>query len=698
MPENLKKAPDSLDFSGVEIPDPHCPVYTTWKLLSNKQQLPKKPAPQGWLSAVRPIYRSEALRRVRAFQKKMTNWLAGKSERSKTVVIPGLWLAHWVFEASHDFHSEPGWAVPIGVSTPSSTHLNLPFYEGFGEGYPDQELISFLVLGVRYKADLPVQIVLQPHLNSFLPLQEKYLEEAERFVERGWTFVCVDIPLVPYFSASCGSVCRPLKPDRPRCTWDDDGIRVVPLNEAISGSDWPKEVKPDVTTVMIAMRILKEAADLLGTVVFIITDDYKSFFNQLRLARSEYCKTGSIHPPRKCESSVSMAYDTVLGFGIKMASNIAQWFADFLVHIFRVTIAPIMDQLAAKWMSESSHFGDWWRKRSAMGEMQALLCVIFMYCDDPCILCVGPEMAHGALKVWTWMATSGGTMMAIQEKRSSGLSAKWIGVKFFTGLGVATATAQKIIRATMQINKAIDSSLNIDQYRSLIGFLEHVRQTLFLRGDKMYGLYNALSMGLEPIEMVSCNELMQTQLMKFRHRLSVQSGSSVSQLPVFLSGQPLNKVSHSLACKRYAIFSDAAKEGTKKPGLGGWICGFCWRVPLTKEHLLLDIPVLEAIAAVANVICASALFGGTDHLPPDSCFEMHVDALATVAILIRGRARSPMSSAPVRYQADSLFEDRGEGKGSATDTVRPIQTAAVHNIRSGRIGSTLSGSCTSFNK
>ena len=46
----------------------------------------------------------------------------------------------------------------------------------------------------------------------------------------------------------------------------------------------------------------------------------------------------------------------------------------------------------------------------------------------------------------------------------------------------------------------------------------------------------------------------------------------------------------------------------------------------------------------------------------------------------------------VRHEADSLFEDRDEGKGSATDTVRPIQTSTVHSIRSGLMGSTLSGS------
>ena len=82
-----------------------------------------------------------------------------------------------MFEAPHEFHSKPGWAVPIDTSQPSSSHLNLDFYKQERNGYPDQELISFLALGVRYKSDLPVLIVLQPHLNSFLPVQEKYLSE-----------------------------------------------------------------------------------------------------------------------------------------------------------------------------------------------------------------------------------------------------------------------------------------------------------------------------------------------------------------------------------------------------------------------------------------------------------------------------------------------------------------------------------------
>ena len=84
----------------------------------------------------------------------------------------------------------------MDVSEASSSPLNLDFYKLQGKDCPDQEILSFLILGVHYKADLSTQIVLQPHLQSFLPVQDKYLAEADRFVERGWTCLHCNIPLV----------------------------------------------------------------------------------------------------------------------------------------------------------------------------------------------------------------------------------------------------------------------------------------------------------------------------------------------------------------------------------------------------------------------------------------------------------------------------------------------------------------------
>ena len=648
----LKQPLIDLDWCGILLPDPHTPVETERSSLPQQQELPRRPAPNGWLSAVRPIYRVEARRRVKSFAKKMTLWLQGAADRPSVVVIPGSWLEHWVFEAPHDFTVEPGWAVPIDVSTASPSHLDPDFFRDWGECYPDQELVSFLLLGVRYKADLPVQIVLQPHLKSFLPVQEKYLAEADRFVARGWTVCCEQIPVVPYFSASCGSVARPLEPDRPRCTndagaprsevFDDDGVRVMPLNEAILGSTWPKEVKPNALQVCTIMRILLEAAQCLGETVFMITDDYASFFNQMRLSPSEYAKSGAVHPPRPGQKQVTFAYDTVLGFGIKMASNVAQRFANFLVHILKQKLKPVMQSLAKKLCGGNSRFAQWWSHRCSLGEDQAVISAMLMYCDDPCILCVGADMTYEALKAWHWLSKSSNTMMAIPEKRTLGISAKWIGIRFFSALGIAVVPSQKVLWACGLMDAAMSSSLSVDQYRSLVGFLEHVRSVLFLKGDKMYGLYEPLSWNLEPIEAVHCTTLMWKQMARMRHRLMVQAGVSVIHLRAFLSGVQLPKVQHSIATRRFAAFSDAAKEGTDRPGLGGWFCGYCWRIPLSAEHLELHITILEAIAAVVNMCAVHRVLGGVDHLPADSCIECHVDAKSTADILIKGRAKSEM--------------------------------------------------------
>ena len=98
--------------------------------------------------------------------------------------------------------------------------------------------------------------------------------------------------------------------------------------------------------------------------------------------------------------------------------------------------------------------------------------------------------------------------MAIPEKRTFGLACKWIGIKFFVALGVCAVPGQKVLRACSAMEAACNGALNRDEYRSLIGFLEHVRGVLFLRGDKMYGLHDALDLDLEPSDRAERNFLM----------------------------------------------------------------------------------------------------------------------------------------------------------------------------------------------
>ena len=149
----------------------------------------------------------------------------------------------------------------------------------------------------------------------------------------------------------------------------------------------------------------------------------------------------------------------------------------------------------------------------------------------------------------------------------------------------------------------------------------------------MYDLYDALGWDLEPADSVVCNDLMHQKFQRMMSRVMVQAGTSVEHLPAFISGQPLPKIQKELPARRIALFSDDAKAGTTNPGLGGWVLGFTWTVPLSKLHLQLDIPILEAVAAVVNIVFAFKLMGGTYHLPAGACFEAHVDAQATAHVL-----------------------------------------------------------------
>ena len=151
--------------------------------------------------------------------------------------------------------------------------MNLNFLMPLIRDYLDQEFVSFLELGVRYKADLEPLILLLPRLVSLLPMQDMLLKEADRFIQRGWTEVHSCLPCLPFRCAARGSTCRPLKPDRPRCTSDAgaprctcyaDGAEVLSLNGAVDTGilALPREIKPRSIDLLIGICVMHEAAAL----------------------------------------------------------------------------------------------------------------------------------------------------------------------------------------------------------------------------------------------------------------------------------------------------------------------------------------------------------------------------------------------------------------------------------------------------
>ena len=65
-------------------------------------------------------------------------------------------------------------------------------------------------------------------------------------------------------------------------------------------------------------------------------------------------------------------------------------------------------------------------------------------------------------------------MMAIAAKRDIGTSAVWLGVLWLVNQGISAVIAQKVIRAVQEVNLCLQGGSLFDDYRRLIGFLEHL--------------------------------------------------------------------------------------------------------------------------------------------------------------------------------------------------------------------------------
>jgi len=250
---------------------------------------------------------------------------------------------------------------PVDFAAPLQSHLNLDLLGVELQDWPDQELLSFLLEGVRYKADVEHQIVLLPHLVSLCEGYASLIEEVDKYTSAGWYGLFSHPPFLPFRAVPKGSVLRKLEPLRPRPTteagaprqllFDTEGKPVISLNEASTGvmpqavaeatdtvvsraaaHHWPKENKPTLADVLTTLALFSHLASMLSLTVYTAADDFKNFFNQLRLAPEEFWKCGMIlsqlGDPR-------YAAEYIMTFGLRPASNIAQRFADAIVSIWR---------------------------------------------------------------------------------------------------------------------------------------------------------------------------------------------------------------------------------------------------------------------------------------------------------------------------------------------------------------------------
>lgn len=144
-------------------------------------------------------------------------------------------------EGARDVYWDLRGAVPKPVADqPIKSHLDLDYLAEYRPGWPDEELFSHLLEGVRFKSHQAFQIVLQAHLFSLAKGLAGVHREFKRLHEKQWYGFFPSLPFAPWMTYPNGSTVRKLEPDRPRRTTDaaaprdlptdGDGVRVLPIN------------------------------------------------------------------------------------------------------------------------------------------------------------------------------------------------------------------------------------------------------------------------------------------------------------------------------------------------------------------------------------------------------------------------------------------------------------------------------------
>ena len=593
-----------------------------------------------------------------------------------------------------DFRKSPAeCATPLDFDAPLDRSLNADFFKRRLANYPNQRILGFIVDGMRPLADVERQTVLAPHLLALANGYESVVKEMKRMAspELGWYTYHADFPFFPMYSLAQSAVPRALEQRWRRCEeggaprkecFDAEGLRALSINEASRvhhfpvhyaedtrpewleylrmrrlpateamhdevaanrGTKWERSQLPTLTHVQRDLVVLRMAAFAMNEPVYVLGDDMKDFYNimnhgseVLHLMNTVFLDAGDLQEPGVHHvpgGTVAFIHEKRMGFGLHPNSMIGQDLSEALLFMLREDIDAVEDALLEADPRPSVQ--EWLRERreleTRVGGHQRRLYATHVYYDDNIIIVVGAPRAVRVLKKWKALVTEAGFIMAIPEKRSIGTWGLWIGALIFTTLGLMVIPRSKILRASQVLKEVLQGTVQFQQYRSLIGLLEHLRCIARLPRRFMHGLYKPHgAQGVGRIEgpngLVQPSTLITTQVKRWLDVLGACGGCSV--LAAVTRGELGTRVSAT-----YFTASDAATEAPA--GLGGYMHGFFWQMDLTTEHLQwLHITVLELLACGFNMIIMGKL------LPMYTRLLQAVDATSAYYSLARESERS----------------------------------------------------------
>jgi len=223
--------------------------------------------------------------------------------------------------------------------------------------------------------------------------------------------------------------------------------------------------------------------------------------------------------------------------------------------------------------------------------------------------------------------------MAVPQKRRIGTMVKWLGFLPCPMHGIIVAERNKLLRALIAVQQALAGQLTVDRYRSLLGFLEHLKVLLDRPRVRMYGLYRPLRRGHEidagPAALVRVDPFMAYSLKHWITALTSTAAAPVTYALPRARRKPLVNAT-------FFVSSDAAKDGTPTPAIAGYAHGVYWQHFYSPAWMWLPIAVLEFLALAVSIIIFAPLLEHAPHV------ILQTDSLTTAFVLAHDAARSPL--------------------------------------------------------
>ena len=667
------------ELRDLELPEPPADLaerpYAHIAIVQRTEPLPaptpQEPPPDGWWPHdVRDIVEEWALNEIAAWLRGCAEWHSrgGRAhERPEAAAFGTDAIRPLARGRVWDLRDGPGQVKLFDPTTePKRTCLDLDFAGALFEDCADRELVSMLLHGVQMKTDgLAHQIVLMPNLLSLYSEHGGVDAAAKQMAdmrENGFLGIFTALPCVPLRVMPRGMVAKkgttelrgigdqgqPRKRLRTRRSQEE----VVPLNTQSREGEWHHQNMDTLESAAHNAAVLQALSDLNGEACIELAFDFSKYFHRLFYHALLLWQMGALVPRDGGGGALDIALEYVLTMGATPSSQVAQRFSNAMIQaVYRYFNAEEQRRAADPELAHELTPA----VRAALARRaqlpatcygtQATLADLLMYCDDARFCVSGAARGIRLLRAFRRVIGPRGLRLPLSRasKQQSGCHVLWIGACLSAGVGLVWLPREKAVRAAAALDETLRGDMPVGEYRRLLGFL--VSLLFMVGGDKR--LLHHIFRPVRPNEEISCgpatlvfvDQLMQPVLERWRALVLGTPGAAM--LSAVSPVAPLPDTA------RHRIRTDAALEGTPSPGLGGWLYGLYFAVPIAEVPglELLDIPHLEFMAAALGTIVFAPVLAGAALV----CLE--TDALATASSLT-ARARTPIMQAIL----DALLE------------------------------------------